>query len=53
MQIEGIDFFPEENLEGKGELLPLIEALKAAQKHEPKKDEEVSLEDIDENKKER
>ena len=51
MQIEGIDFVPDENLQNKGELQPLIDALKAAQKHQPKKDEEFSLEDIDESQK--
>ena len=51
MQIEGIDFVLDENLPNKGELQPLIDALKAAQKHQPKKDEEFSLEDIDESQK--
>ena len=48
MPIEGIDFFLDENLEGKGELLPLIELLKARQEHPPTPDEEVPWEDIDE-----
>ena len=52
MQIEGVDFVLDENLPNKGELQPLIDALKAAQKHQPKKDEEFSWEDIDESKKE-
>lgn len=41
-----------ENTPKSGELQPLIDALKAAQKHKPKKDEEFSWEDIDESKKE-
>lgn len=46
MPVEGIDYFLEENLEGKGELQPLIEILQSRQKHKPKEDDEINWEDI-------
>lgn len=48
MQIEGIDFFLDKNLKGKGELLPLIEILKSRQEHPPTPDEESPQEDNEE-----